>query len=60
MFTQSQVIDWFIQLLLGVNYMHDRYSHLIWEHWAWEGSEWTYWLIGGIQTEMEVLFTKLL
>uniref|UniRef100_A0A8C3Y1R6 Serine/threonine-protein kinase Nek11 n=1 Tax=Catharus ustulatus TaxID=91951 RepID=A0A8C3Y1R6_CATUS len=24
MFTQSQVIDWFIQLLLGVNYMHDR------------------------------------
>lgn len=30
MFTQSQVIDWFIQLLLGVNYMHERYSHLIW------------------------------
>ncbi|NXM54796.1 NEK11 kinase, partial [Illadopsis cleaveri] len=24
MFTQSQVIDWFIQLLLGVNYMHER------------------------------------
>ncbi|KAI1242884.1 hypothetical protein IHE44_0000441 [Lamprotornis superbus] len=24
MFTQSQVIDWFIQLLLGVNYIHDR------------------------------------
>ncbi|NXB44638.1 NEK11 kinase, partial [Leucopsar rothschildi] len=24
MFTQSQIIDWFIQLLLGVNYMHDR------------------------------------
>ncbi|NXA16227.1 NEK11 kinase, partial [Sapayoa aenigma] len=23
-FTQSQVIDWFIQLLLGVNYMHER------------------------------------
>ncbi|XP_050171524.1 serine/threonine-protein kinase Nek11 isoform X4 [Myiozetetes cayanensis] len=22
--TQSQVIDWFIQLLLGVNYMHER------------------------------------
>ncbi|NWY28202.1 NEK11 kinase, partial [Pheucticus melanocephalus] len=25
MFTQSQVIDWFIQLLLGVNYMHERW-----------------------------------
>nr|XP_021399028.1 serine/threonine-protein kinase Nek11 isoform X1 [Lonchura striata domestica] len=24
MFTQSQIIDWFIQLLLGVNYMHER------------------------------------
>ncbi|NXI24923.1 NEK11 kinase, partial [Sterrhoptilus dennistouni] len=24
MFTQTQVIDWFIQLLLGVNYMHER------------------------------------
>ncbi|XP_068863551.1 serine/threonine-protein kinase Nek11 isoform X3 [Aphelocoma coerulescens] len=24
MFTQSQVIDWFIQLLLGVDYMHER------------------------------------
>ncbi|NXO81494.1 NEK11 kinase, partial [Sitta europaea] len=24
MFTQSQVIEWFIQLLLGVNYMHER------------------------------------
>ncbi|NXL75392.1 NEK11 kinase, partial [Leptocoma aspasia] len=24
MFAQSQVIDWFIQLLLGVNYMHER------------------------------------
>uniref|UniRef100_A0A8C0UHQ1 Serine/threonine-protein kinase Nek11 n=1 Tax=Cyanistes caeruleus TaxID=156563 RepID=A0A8C0UHQ1_CYACU len=24
MFTQSQVIDWFIQLLFGVNYMHER------------------------------------
>ncbi|NWT93362.1 NEK11 kinase, partial [Urocynchramus pylzowi] len=24
MFTQSQVLDWFIQLLLGVNYMHER------------------------------------
>ncbi|NXU37516.1 NEK11 kinase, partial [Drymodes brunneopygia] len=24
MFTQSQVVDWFIQLLLGVNYMHER------------------------------------
>ncbi|NXA93306.1 NEK11 kinase, partial [Melanocharis versteri] len=24
MFTQNQVIDWFIQLLLGVNYMHER------------------------------------
>ncbi|NXY32481.1 NEK11 kinase, partial [Pomatorhinus ruficollis] len=24
MFTQSQVIDWFIQLLLGVNYLHER------------------------------------
>ncbi|NXW71690.1 NEK11 kinase, partial [Hirundo rustica] len=23
-FAQSQVIDWFIQLLLGVNYMHER------------------------------------
>ncbi|XP_075349400.1 serine/threonine-protein kinase Nek11 isoform X3 [Mycteria americana] len=23
-FTQRQIIDWFIQLLLGVNYMHDR------------------------------------
>ncbi|NXF51839.1 NEK11 kinase, partial [Oceanites oceanicus] len=23
-FTQSQIIDWFIQLLLGVNYMHER------------------------------------
>ncbi|NXP43540.1 NEK11 kinase, partial [Heliornis fulica] len=23
-FTQRQVIDWFIQLLLGVNYMHER------------------------------------
>ncbi|NWI51358.1 NEK11 kinase, partial [Calyptomena viridis] len=23
-FTQSQVVDWFIQLLLGVNYMHER------------------------------------
>lgn len=32
MFTQNQVIDWFIQLLLGVNYMHERYSHLIWDH----------------------------
>jgi len=28
LFTQRQVIDWFIQLLLGVNYMHERYSHL--------------------------------
>lgn len=60
MFTQTQVIDWFIQLLLGVNYMHERYSHLIWEHSAWEESEWTYWLVGGIQTEMKILFTKLL
>ncbi|NXR36350.1 NEK11 kinase, partial [Zosterops hypoxanthus] len=25
MFTQTQVIDWFIQLLLGVNYMHERW-----------------------------------
>ncbi|NWZ95128.1 NEK11 kinase, partial [Nesospiza acunhae] len=25
MFTQSQVIDWFIQLLLGVDYMHERW-----------------------------------
>ncbi|NXR61743.1 NEK11 kinase, partial [Rhadina sibilatrix] len=25
MFTPSQVIDWFIQLLLGVNYMHERW-----------------------------------
>ncbi|NXB72814.1 NEK11 kinase, partial [Donacobius atricapilla] len=25
MFTQSQVIDWFIQLLLGVNYIHERW-----------------------------------
>ncbi|XP_075275010.1 serine/threonine-protein kinase Nek11 isoform X2 [Opisthocomus hoazin] len=24
LFTQRQVIDWFIQLLLGVNYMHER------------------------------------
>ncbi|XP_017673467.1 PREDICTED: serine/threonine-protein kinase Nek11 isoform X2 [Lepidothrix coronata] len=23
-FTQSQVVEWFIQLLLGVNYMHER------------------------------------
>ncbi|NXK24734.1 NEK11 kinase, partial [Arenaria interpres] len=23
-FTQGQIIDWFIQLLLGVNYMHER------------------------------------
>ncbi|NXE25815.1 NEK11 kinase, partial [Ardeotis kori] len=23
-FTQNQIIDWFIQLLLGVNYMHER------------------------------------
>ncbi|XP_063181368.1 serine/threonine-protein kinase Nek11 [Chroicocephalus ridibundus] len=23
-FTQKQIIDWFIQLLLGVNYMHER------------------------------------
>ncbi|XP_010155253.1 PREDICTED: serine/threonine-protein kinase Nek11-like, partial [Eurypyga helias] len=23
-FTQRQIIDWFIQLLLGVNYMHER------------------------------------
>uniref|UniRef100_A0A8C9L662 Serine/threonine-protein kinase Nek11 n=1 Tax=Serinus canaria TaxID=9135 RepID=A0A8C9L662_SERCA len=28
MFTQSQVIDWFIQLLLGVNYMHERQSFI--------------------------------
>ncbi|NXB16063.1 NEK11 kinase, partial [Rhagologus leucostigma] len=25
MFAQSQVIDWFVQLLLGVNYMHERW-----------------------------------
>ncbi|XP_008934516.1 PREDICTED: serine/threonine-protein kinase Nek11 [Merops nubicus] len=24
-FTQRQIIDWFIQLLLGVNYMHERW-----------------------------------
>ncbi|XP_074842216.1 serine/threonine-protein kinase Nek11 [Carettochelys insculpta] len=24
MFTESQIIEWFIQLLLGVNYMHER------------------------------------
>ncbi|XP_032533739.1 serine/threonine-protein kinase Nek11 isoform X3 [Chiroxiphia lanceolata] len=24
-FTQSQVVEWFIQLLLGVNYMHERW-----------------------------------
>ncbi|KFU85059.1 Serine/threonine-protein kinase Nek11, partial [Chaetura pelagica] len=24
-FTQKQIIDWFIQLLLGVNYMHERW-----------------------------------
>nr|XP_042701909.1 serine/threonine-protein kinase Nek11-like [Chrysemys picta bellii] len=28
-FTESQIIEWFIQLLLGVNYMHERYSNLL-------------------------------
>lgn len=28
-FPESQIIEWFIQLLLGVDYMHERYVHLL-------------------------------
>ena len=38
-FTQRQIIQWFIQLLLGVNYMHERYSHFNTGTFGWEGTE---------------------
>ena len=28
-FSEGQIIEWFIQLLLGVDYMHERYVHLL-------------------------------
>lgn len=31
-FPESQIIEWFIQLLLGVDYMHERYVHLLLRH----------------------------
>lgn len=28
-FPENQIVEWFIQLLLGVDYMHERYADLL-------------------------------